>query len=96
MRQNSNPTWKATNADKSPRGHEQHRRRLCAGSHQTKNAMTDETAPEIYPQYCFHLSPTISHWCHLQATDILALKSHPGFEGGSAVASMSWLWHRGL
>ncbi|KAK3303419.1 uncharacterized protein B0T15DRAFT_495974 [Chaetomium strumarium] len=43
--------------------------------------MTDETAPEVYPQYCFHLSPTINRWCHLQNTDILALKNHRGFEG---------------
>ncbi|KAK0742340.1 hypothetical protein B0T21DRAFT_409161 [Apiosordaria backusii] len=36
---------------------------------------------EFYPQYCFHLSPTIGRWCHLQATDIAALTFNPGFEG---------------
>ena len=44
-------------------------------------AMTSTAVPELYPQYCFHLSPTINKWCHLQVTDILALSSHPGFEG---------------
>jgi hypothetical protein len=43
--------------------------------------MTDASKPELYPQYCFHLSPTINRWCHFQITDILALKSHPGFQG---------------
>ncbi|KAL2136083.1 hypothetical protein VTI74DRAFT_5489 [Chaetomium olivicolor] len=43
--------------------------------------MTDSTTPEFYPQYCFRLSPTINRWCHLRITDILALKSHPGFQG---------------
>ncbi|KAK3402321.1 hypothetical protein B0T20DRAFT_136672 [Sordaria brevicollis] len=37
--------------------------------------------PELYPQYCFHLSPTINKWCHLRAADIVALSSHPGFQG---------------
>ncbi|KAK1759555.1 hypothetical protein QBC47DRAFT_294069 [Echria macrotheca] len=37
--------------------------------------------PEIYPQYCFHLSPTIQKWCHLRASDILALSAPPEFEG---------------
>ncbi|KAK0672084.1 hypothetical protein QBC41DRAFT_39557 [Cercophora samala] len=36
---------------------------------------------EFYPQFCFHLSPTASRWCHLQATDIAALTFNPGFEG---------------
>ncbi|KAK4454003.1 hypothetical protein QBC34DRAFT_175328 [Podospora aff. communis PSN243] len=36
---------------------------------------------EIYPQYCFHLSPTIAKWCHLRCADIVALTTHPGFEG---------------
>ncbi|KAK3493001.1 telomere regulation protein Stn1-domain-containing protein [Neurospora hispaniola] len=48
--------------------------------------MTDSGAqgqppPELYPQYCFHLSPTINKWCHLRAADIIALSSHPGFQG---------------
>ncbi|KAH6843017.1 hypothetical protein B0I37DRAFT_209846 [Chaetomium sp. MPI-CAGE-AT-0009] len=43
--------------------------------------MTDSTKPELYPQYCFHLSPTINRWCHFRITDIWALRSHPGFRG---------------
>lgn len=66
-------------------------------SHSTQHAMTDSRAaaaqgrdqpapalaptPELYPQYCFHLSPTINKWCHLRAADIVALSSHPGFQG---------------
>jgi hypothetical protein len=47
--------------------------------------MTDATAkPELYPQYCFRLSPTVNHWCHLRISDILSLRSHRGFEGASA------------
>ncbi|KAK0617229.1 hypothetical protein B0T14DRAFT_262308 [Immersiella caudata] len=38
-------------------------------------------SPQIYPQYCFHLSPTIAKWCHLRCADIAALTTHPGFEG---------------
>ncbi|KAI0539103.1 hypothetical protein GGR58DRAFT_265630 [Xylaria digitata] len=33
-----------------------------------------------YPQYCFHLSPTINRWCPLRAIDIACLGSQPGFE----------------
>ncbi|EGZ68623.1 hypothetical protein NEUTE2DRAFT_133269 [Neurospora tetrasperma FGSC 2509] len=48
--------------------------------------MTDSRAQgqpplELYPQYCFHLSPTINKWCHLRAADIAILSSHPGFQG---------------
>ncbi|KAH6640565.1 hypothetical protein F5144DRAFT_560864 [Chaetomium tenue] len=43
--------------------------------------MTDSTKPELYPQYCFHLSPTINRWCHFRIADIWALRSHPGFRG---------------
>jgi len=60
-------------------GHE----RLQAQSPDPKDAMTDATTPELYPQYCFHLSPTINRWCHFRITDILALRSHRGFQGGS-------------
>ncbi|KAL1877328.1 hypothetical protein VTK73DRAFT_8781 [Phialemonium thermophilum] len=35
----------------------------------------------IYPRYCFHLSPTIYRLCPLRATDVHALRTHPGFEG---------------
>lgn len=35
----------------------------------------------IYPQYCFHLSPTINRWCPLRAADVQVLDRHPGFEG---------------
>ncbi|KAI4604074.1 hypothetical protein KJ359_000201 [Pestalotiopsis sp. 9143b] len=34
---------------------------------------------EEYPQYCYHLSPTITKWCPLQAGDIVQLKWHPKF-----------------
>lgn len=44
--------------------------------------MTAEPSePELYPQYCFHLSPTINRWCHFRAADIVRLTSHPGFQG---------------
>ncbi|KAL2119621.1 hypothetical protein VTJ04DRAFT_6582 [Mycothermus thermophilus] len=46
--------------------------------------MTDATGkPEdtFYPQYCFHLSPTINRWCHLRIADIWALRAHHGFQG---------------
>ncbi|KAI1310695.1 hypothetical protein F5Y03DRAFT_25573 [Xylaria venustula] len=33
-----------------------------------------------YPQYCFHLSPTINAWCPLRAIDVAGLGSRPGFE----------------
>ncbi|TLD06202.1 uncharacterized protein PgNI_08244 [Pyricularia grisea] len=42
--------------------------------------MTSGDPPEIYPQYCFHLSPTIHRWCHLRAADVAKLTTHPGFE----------------
>ncbi|KAI1334566.1 hypothetical protein F5Y15DRAFT_289091 [Xylariaceae sp. FL0016] len=44
------------------------------------SADTSETLI-YYPQYCFHLSPTINKWCPLQATDIASLACRPGFEG---------------
>ncbi|KAJ4383133.1 hypothetical protein N0V85_008480 [Neurospora sp. IMI 360204] len=47
----------------------------------TDSAAQGQPAPELYPQYCFHLSPTINKWCHLRATDIVSLSSHPGFQG---------------
>lgn len=43
--------------------------------------ITSGSLPEIYPQYCFHLSPTVKRWCHLRIADIHALTAHPGFEG---------------
>ncbi|KAK0743102.1 hypothetical protein B0T18DRAFT_329227 [Schizothecium vesticola] len=43
--------------------------------------MTSPEQPEFYPQYCFHLSPTVGKWCHLRAADVAALSSHPGFGG---------------
>ncbi|KAL8392460.1 hypothetical protein RB595_002594 [Gaeumannomyces hyphopodioides] len=36
---------------------------------------------EIYPQYCFHKSPTITTWCRLRTSDIAKLWTPPGFEG---------------
>ncbi|KAJ9165651.1 hypothetical protein NKR19_g235 [Coniochaeta hoffmannii] len=43
--------------------------------------MTGESPNVIYPQYCFHLSPTIEKWCRFRARDIHGLTSHRGFEG---------------
>ncbi|EJT80197.1 OB-fold nucleic acid binding domain-containing protein [Gaeumannomyces tritici R3-111a-1] len=43
--------------------------------------MTITPAHEIYPQYCFHKSPTITAWCRLRTSDIAKLWSPPGFEG---------------
>ncbi|KAL2016097.1 hypothetical protein VTK56DRAFT_4271 [Thermocarpiscus australiensis] len=43
--------------------------------------MTNVSTPEIYPQYCFHLSPTINRWCHFRIADIQDLTAHPGFQG---------------
>ncbi|KAI1267921.1 hypothetical protein F5Y18DRAFT_415468 [Xylariaceae sp. FL1019] len=38
-------------------------------------------APLVYyPQYCFHLSPTINKWCPLRAVDIANLECRPGFQ----------------
>ncbi|ORY62571.1 uncharacterized protein BCR38DRAFT_395620 [Pseudomassariella vexata] len=34
---------------------------------------------EYYPQYCFHLSPTINKWCPFRASDIQELRQHSGF-----------------
>ncbi|KAH8666615.1 hypothetical protein BX600DRAFT_462094 [Xylariales sp. PMI_506] len=42
------------------------------------------TAPseyDEYPQYCYHLSPTVTKWCPLQASDIVKLKWNWGFQG---------------
>lgn len=49
--------------------------------HEIRGAMTSPEQPEFYPQYCFHLSPTVGKWCHLRAADVVALSSHPGFGG---------------
>ncbi|KAK4232499.1 hypothetical protein QBC38DRAFT_462910 [Podospora fimiseda] len=43
--------------------------------------MTTEPREDIYPQYCFHLSPTLDHWCHFRTADLVRLTSHPGFNG---------------
>ncbi|KAI0477771.1 hypothetical protein GGR56DRAFT_425382 [Xylariaceae sp. FL0804] len=43
--------------------------------------MNNVASLEYYPQYCFHLSPTISKWCPLRATDIAGLSLRAGFEG---------------
>ncbi|KAM0331558.1 hypothetical protein ACHAQA_003236 [Verticillium albo-atrum] len=37
--------------------------------------------PDLYPQYCFHLSPTFDQWCLLHATAVHALDRHREFEG---------------
>lgn len=46
-----------------------------------QNAMTTAEQLVYYPQYCFHLSPTINKWCPLRAVDIAGLVCRPGFEG---------------
>ncbi|KYK54981.1 Protein stn1 [Drechmeria coniospora] len=43
--------------------------------------MKDEAKAEIYPRYCFHLSPTVNKWCLFRACEIHALDQRPGFEG---------------
>jgi hypothetical protein len=45
--------------------------------------MNDATALEFefYPQYCFHLSPTLKQFCHLRIADIWALTFDPGYNG---------------
>ncbi|KAI1847587.1 hypothetical protein JX266_006439 [Neoarthrinium moseri] len=45
--------------------------------------MTSAAVPdyEEYPQYCYHLSPTITKWCPFRASDIPQLRWHPGFQG---------------
>ena len=52
-----------------------------------RRAMTSTSQPptNIYPQYCFHLSPTINRWCPLRAAEIQTLGAHPGFEGPKRV-----------
>ncbi|KAB5518824.1 hypothetical protein GE09DRAFT_503875 [Coniochaeta sp. 2T2.1] len=43
--------------------------------------MTVDGSHFIYPQYCFHLSPTIEKWCAFRASEIHGLTSPRGFEG---------------
>ncbi|KAJ6442126.1 glycoside hydrolase family 81 protein [Purpureocillium lavendulum] len=43
--------------------------------------MSDAPRPEIYPRYCFHLSPTSNKWCLLRASEVHGLDQHAGFEG---------------
>ncbi|KAI1422492.1 hypothetical protein F5Y12DRAFT_786760 [Xylaria sp. FL1777] len=57
------------------------KRRVASKRHRRlQNAMTTADALVFYPQYCFHLSPTINAWCPLRAIDIAGLGSRPGFE----------------
>ncbi|PNY23329.1 Protein stn1 [Tolypocladium capitatum] len=35
---------------------------------------------ELYPRYCFHLSPTLNAWCLLHASEVHHLEQHAGFE----------------
>ncbi|QUC16452.1 uncharacterized protein UV8b_00693 [Ustilaginoidea virens] len=42
--------------------------------------MSKTCKTEIYPRYCFHLSPTVNTWCLLHASEIHALQQHAGFE----------------
>ncbi|POR35214.1 Protein stn1 [Tolypocladium paradoxum] len=43
--------------------------------------MSDASRPELYPRYCFHLSPTDNAWCLLRTSEIHHLEQHAGFEG---------------
>jgi hypothetical protein len=43
--------------------------------------MTEKDEDPVYPQYCFHLSPTINRFCPLRSSDINSLTTHPGFQG---------------
>ncbi|KAB5543060.1 hypothetical protein GE09DRAFT_236757 [Coniochaeta sp. 2T2.1] len=43
--------------------------------------MTVDGSHVIYPQYCFHLSPTIEKWCAFRAREIHGLTSPRGFVG---------------
>ncbi|KAI0438399.1 hypothetical protein F4803DRAFT_565301 [Xylaria telfairii] len=45
-----------------------------------QNAMTTADTLVYYPQYCFHLSPTVTEWCPLRAIDIAGLGCRPGFQ----------------
>ncbi|KAI0186662.1 hypothetical protein EV127DRAFT_345811 [Xylaria flabelliformis] len=42
--------------------------------------MTTADTLIYYPQYCFHLSPTVTEWCPLRAVDIAGLECRPGFQ----------------
>ncbi|KAM0527889.1 hypothetical protein ACHAPW_003626 [Verticillium nonalfalfae] len=44
------------------------------------HAMTSAST-DLYPQYCFHLSPTFDQWCLLTAATIHALDTHREYEG---------------
>lgn len=43
--------------------------------------MNEKDEHPVYPQYCFHLSPTINRFCPLRSGDIESLTTHPGFAG---------------
>lgn len=43
--------------------------------------MTEKDEHPVYPQYCFHLSPTINRFCPLRSGTIERLTTHPGFAG---------------
>lgn len=45
--------------------------------------MTEKDEHPVYPQYCFHLSPTINRFCPLRSGTIERLTTHPGFAGAS-------------
>ncbi|KAI0553947.1 hypothetical protein F4679DRAFT_391145 [Xylaria curta] len=42
--------------------------------------MTTADTLTYYPQYCFHLSPTVTKWCPLRAIDVTGLECRPGFQ----------------
>ncbi|KAI0395489.1 hypothetical protein F5Y17DRAFT_456888 [Xylariaceae sp. FL0594] len=41
--------------------------------------MTSDSSLTFYPQYCFHLSPTINKWCPLRGKDIADLEIRSRF-----------------
>ncbi|KAI3392853.1 hypothetical protein diail_5059 [Diaporthe ilicicola] len=43
--------------------------------------MIEKDEHPMYPQYCFHLSPTINKYCPLRSGNIQSLTTHPGFAG---------------
>ncbi|KAI7777715.1 ob-fold nucleic acid binding domain-containing protein [Diaporthe eres] len=43
--------------------------------------MIEKDEHPVYPQYCFHLSPTINRFCPLRSGNIESLTTHPGFAG---------------
>ncbi|EFX02744.1 beta-glucanase [Grosmannia clavigera kw1407] len=50
--------------------------------HVPGHAMTEtRSALVYYPQYCFHLAPTLNKWCPLRLADVQRLATRAEFEG---------------